>query len=39
MDAFLAAFEDGHGEISDAEIASAARDARAGAVIVRGRRA
>jgi Arc/MetJ-type ribon-helix-helix transcriptional regulator len=39
MDAFLAAFEDGNGEITDAEIASAGRDARARAVVVRGRRA
>jgi hypothetical protein len=38
MDAFLAAFETADGEISDAEIASAARDARARAVVVRGRR-
>jgi hypothetical protein len=37
MDAFLAAFESEHGEISDAEIASAARAARARAVVVRGR--
>lgn len=38
MDAFLAAFEDDRGEISDAEIASATRDAPARAVVVRGRR-
>lgn len=38
MDALLAAFENEHGEISDAEIASAERSARARAVVVRGRR-
>jgi len=38
MDALLAAFEREHGEISDAEIASAERGARARAVVVRGGR-
>jgi hypothetical protein len=37
MDALLAAFETEHGEISDAEIVSAARAARARAVVVRRR--
>jgi hypothetical protein len=38
MDAFLAAFENDHGEIGDAEIASAVRGGRERAVVVRGRR-
>jgi Arc/MetJ-type ribon-helix-helix transcriptional regulator len=36
MDEFIAAFEADHGEITDTEIAAAARAARAGAVVVRG---
>lgn len=36
LDAFLAAYEAEHGEITDAEIAEATRRARARAVVVRG---
>jgi hypothetical protein len=37
MDAFLRDFEAEHGEITDAEIAAATRDARTRAAVVRGR--
>lgn len=37
LDDFLAAFEAEHGEISDEQVAEAARHARARAVVVRGR--
>jgi hypothetical protein len=36
MDAFLRDFEAEHGEITDAEIAAAARNARARAAVIRG---
>ena len=36
LDAFLAAYEAEHGEITDAEIAAATRRARARAIVVRG---
>jgi Arc/MetJ-type ribon-helix-helix transcriptional regulator len=37
LDEFLAAYESEHGEISEQEMRDAARRARAGAVVVRGR--
>lgn len=37
MDAFLRDFEVEHGEITDAEIAAATRDARTRAAVIRGR--
>jgi Arc/MetJ-type ribon-helix-helix transcriptional regulator len=39
LDEFIAAFEAEHGEITEAEMHDAARQARASAVVVRGRRA
>jgi len=37
LDEFLAAYESEHGEITDEEILTASRRARAGAAVVRGR--